>query len=256
MGITAQRRRITKFKTAAVNKIGWTIFFFSLVGGASILAASWMGDAARWPLSRITLSGELRHTSDQQVLESLQPILPLSSFFSQSVELIQRQLEGLPWVSRAAVRKQWPDQIKIHLEEHRVCASWNGDRLIDKEGQVFSAPLELDSARDLPQFYGPEGSEVVLLKAWMEFNSLLVGSPLKVTQLEVDARQAWHLILGRRFHLLLGRKEHEERLRRFMALYPILGEGAGSRVDLRYTAGAAVSEAVIPTMLHLSEQIK
>ena len=78
---------------------------------------------------------------------------------TQDVDVIQQQIERLPWIKQASVRKQWPDELKIHLVEYVPVARWNDLHMVDAEGKAFSVPAERAGKQKLPLLYGPEGSE-------------------------------------------------------------------------------------------------
>lgn len=86
--------------------------------------------------------------------------------FIRAVADIRRDVEALPWVRRADVRRRLPDRIYIRLEERRPFARWQVDGkryLIDRDGVVIE-PLG-DKRRDLPLLVGrgaPERVDEVL----------------------------------------------------------------------------------------------
>lgn len=83
---------------------------------------------------------------------------------TQNVDVIQQQIERLPWIKQASVRKQWPNELKIHLVEYVPVARWNDLRLVDAEGKSFSVPAERTVQQKMPLLYGPEGSEMMCWK--------------------------------------------------------------------------------------------
>ncbi|MGU0161441.1 FtsQ-type POTRA domain-containing protein [Escherichia coli] len=81
------------------------------------------------------------------------------TFMTQDVNIIQTQIEQrLPWIKQVSVRKQWPDELKIHLVEYVPIARWNDQHMVDAEGNTFSVPPDRTSKQVLPMLYGPEGS--------------------------------------------------------------------------------------------------
>ncbi len=86
--------------------------------------------------------------------------------FARPVADIRRDVEALPWVRRADVRRRLPDAIFIRIEERRPFARWQVDGklyLTDREGVVIG-PLRRNRA-DLPLLVGrgaPERVDEVL----------------------------------------------------------------------------------------------
>ena len=48
---------------------------------------------------------------------------------------------NLPWVYSVAVRKQWPNELKIYVVDQNPVALWNGDFLINQAGKFFKLML-------------------------------------------------------------------------------------------------------------------
>ena len=65
---------------------------------------------------------------------------------------------------------------------------------------------------------------------------------LRVTELNLDQRRAWSMVLDNGLHLRLGRNDRQQRLERFARIYTGVLQSrleAIESVDLRYTNGFA-----------------
>ena len=176
----------------------------------------------------------------------------MGNFFQVDVNEVQRHVLTLPWVYSVAVRKQWPNELKIYVVDQNPVALWNGDFLINQGGQVFQADIERIN-HDLPNFFGPEGSELVALKNYRDLNELLDFKALRIDELVLSERFSWQLTLNDGVTLNLGREERVERIQRFMDVYPIIKAQLKAKIitekqqnqavdyiDLRYDTGLAV----------------
>ncbi len=85
---------------------------------------------------------------------------------TQDVNIIQSQIERLPRIKQASVRKQWPDELKIHLVEYVPIARWKDQHMVDADGNSFSVPADRVNKQNLPMLYGPEGSENEVLQGF------------------------------------------------------------------------------------------
>ena len=67
----------------------------------------------------------------------------------------------MPWVRRAAVRREWPNKLVVVIDEHKPLGTWGEDgKLISVEGDLFTANLaEAEEEGDLPEFAGRPASE-------------------------------------------------------------------------------------------------
>ena len=66
-----------------------------------------------------------------------------SALMTRGRQYYQSQIEQrLPWIKQVSVRKQWPDELKIHLVEYVPIARWNDQHMVDADGNSFSVPRE------------------------------------------------------------------------------------------------------------------
>ncbi|WP_411754780.1 cell division protein FtsQ [Serratia sp. (in: enterobacteria)] len=213
------------------------------------VVVGWMQDASRLPLSRLVLTGERHFTTNDDVRQAILALGAPGTFMTQDVDIIQQQIERLPWVKQASVRKQWPDELKIHLVEYVPVAHWNDLHMVDAEGKSFNIPAQRLGNQTLPMLYGPEGSEQDVLEGYRAMNDVLAASKYQLKMASMTARHSWQLALDNDVRLELGRDDRMGRLQRFIGLYPVLLQQAQvenkrvSYVDLRYDSGASVGWA-------------
>lgn len=216
-------------------------------GGWAVIG--WMKDASRLPLSKLVVTGERHYTTNDDIRQAILALGAPGTFMTQDVDSIQQQIERLPWIQQASVRKQWPDELKIHLVEYVPVAHWNDSHMVDAEGKSFSVPAERLGKQQLPLLYGPEGSEQDVLEGYRAMSSLLAASRYPLKMAAMTARHSWQLALDNDVRLELGRDDRMGRLQRFIGLYPVLQQQAQaenkriSYVDLRYDTGASVGWA-------------
>jgi cell division protein FtsQ len=166
------------------------------------------------------------------------------NFFTLDLERTRKTFEKVPWVRKAIVRRQFPWQLDVALEEQVALASWNGVDLVNVQGEVFSA--EPSKSVGLPAFIGPEGSSAEMAQYYARFGSILAPLKQEIALISLSPRGAWQLRLRSGLLLELGRDQTEERLGRFVAAYPT--SVAAMRqpvnyVDLRYRNGFAARAA-------------
>jgi len=215
-----------------------------LVSGWMILG--WMDDAQRLPLSKLVVTGERHYTRNDDIRQSILALGAPGTFMTQDVNIIQSQIERLPWIKQASVRKQWPDELKIHLVEYVPIARWNDQHMMDIDGNSFSVPTARAKEQNLPLLFGPEGSESEVLQGYRDMGQVLAKDKFTLKEAAMTARRSWQLTLNNGIKLNLGRGDTMKRLSRFVELYPVLQQQAQtdgkeiSYVDLRYDSGAAV----------------
>ena len=198
----------------------------------------WLEDEQKAPINQILITGKRIQISDGKIKGAIRSKHP-ESFFELDVDQVHKEIEAMPWVYQASVRKRWPNSLNIHLVEEIASARWNSDSLINQFGQVFNAQLDGDS---LPNLFGPGGSEIIALKGYQTMQSLLNSSQLVITEMTLSERFAWNIQLQNGVRLNLGREAFADRVQRFVDIYPLLKkqDKQVDYIDLRYDTGLAV----------------
>jgi cell division protein FtsQ len=144
------------------------------------------------------------------------------------------------------VRRLWPDQLIIHLQEQQVVARWGKKGLLNAQHQVFypASDSDLSHFDQLPHLFGSAGSEDDMMTALELVDHQLRPIDLKVKELVLAKRRAWHLLLTNGIEVKVGRELNVTKLKRFVRFYQ--GYLAKSRrsaavIDLRYPHGLAIA---------------
>lgn len=188
-------------------------------GGARLaaLAATGLDRAARAAglvVREATVEGRVRSDPRElvKVLESRVGALILSV----ELEDVRKQLEGLPWVKSAAVRRQLPGTLHAVIREHRPLALWREregarTRLIDEEGEIVPVS-DLRPFAGLPLLTGAGAPrEAARLLA------LLAAEPEIARRTTVASRvggRRWNLYVDGRIEVRLPAEGEAEALRR------------------------------------------
>lgn len=209
-------------------------------------------DSARFPVRRVAVDGSVVHT-DRQQLKAVVSDYSDSGFYQADLAGLQSSLLALPWVRQVAIRKVLPDQLRIHLLEHKPVAIWNQNRLFSELHATFQPPAaDVQQQREagLPRLHGPDGQAETLWRAYVRWQSRLAELGLRVADVHRDARGAWRVALEQGPELLLGSEAADERLARWIAVQQgaqALDLARVERIDLRYTNGFSVAWKPAPT---------
>jgi cell division protein FtsQ len=246
--------QLTSKKTRTMSfGIGVAFFVCVLIGLVSL--GWWLAnifiEQENSPVNSIVITGEMPYTQREEVLEAINDI-DLGNFFQVNVNDIQAQVSLLPWVYSVAVRKQWPNEVKIYIVDQTPIALWNGDFILNQFGKAFQAEQKAIK-HTIPEFFGPEGSELLALENFTNLNDLLEYRDLAIDELILSERFSWQLTLNNGIRLNLGREERVKRVQRFMDVYPLINthlieqnnskkalKQAVDYIDLRYDTGLAV----------------
>lgn len=232
------------------QQLNWSLifgvsFFLVVVIGLVQLTtgiSDWLVENKDAQIKQLTVQGHPKYTDETAIIKAIKKA-DLSSFFELDVKHVQQLVQDLPWVATVSVRKQWPDTIQVYVVEHKVVAHWNSDLLLNQSGEAFQASSDKISA-DLPQLFGPEGSEQEAWVAFKQLDEMLRVNSLTLKSLALSERFSWQLWLDNGVRLNLGRKDKAKRVQRFIDVYPRMKQREDAQIDtidLRYDTGLAVS---------------
>ena len=192
-----------------------------------------------FPLKHVSLSEAPDRVDAAGVLQVMRNEVE-GNFFTVDIERLRLSLEKLPWVHSASIRREFPDRLEVHLDEYQALASWNGNELVDRHGEVFVAKCD----QAMPDFVGQDGTAPEVTQRYEQFSQQLAGLGLQVSRIVLSPRHAWQLKLSNGMVLELGREDVLQRLARFVEAYPnslAAIQGQVKYIDLRYNNGFAVN---------------
>lgn len=246
----------------------------SFLTAATILACIvsgvwWLSQRPMFALSSVTVGSmygiELRHVNALTVRNGIQNRIR-GNFFTADLEQVRGIFETVPWVRRATVRREWPNQLVVEVEEHEALGTWGEDgRLLSVKGDVFTANIaETEDELGLPEFYGPPGSEKEVLARFNELRTAFAQVGLVPQSLSLSRRYAWTVKLDNGMSVELGREQDRNTLRtrvqRLISVYPQLvarlQEGRIDTIDTRYPNGLALSSAALTVPADTSKPVK
>ncbi|HET6592850.1 MAG TPA: cell division protein FtsQ/DivIB [Xanthomonadales bacterium] len=222
------------------------LFAVTLMFLAAAAALVWVSmgivTSERWPIRWLEINGAFQRVSAEQLRANLSSGVG-SSFFTVDLQALGDAATRISWVSTARVQKQWPDTVRVSVEEYVPVAHWNRGQLVADSGTPFAVP-EADEIQGLPWLEGPEDRLPEVLRTWVGLDELLTPVGLEIAGIKLDSRGAWSLVLDNGTRVQLGRDSTVERLERLLASWaPLMleKESPPQAVDLRYTNGFAVA---------------
>lgn len=204
-----------------------------------------------WSVRAITVEGEVVHqnavTFRAQLASQMKNSLR-GSFLTLDLMQVKRLFESVPWVRKVVVQREFPNRLRVTIEEHQAVAWWGqpgSGQLVNRQGEVFEASP--DDADGLPELAGPAEQSgrvwALFQQIQAEFGRLEMG----LQRLELNERGSWRAELDSGAVIELGRGSDEEllaRARRFTGTVSQLTQrypgGALQSVDLRYPNGYAL----------------
>lgn len=178
-----------------------------------LAAGTWW--AVRHPLfaiAGITVQGEVAHNNAVTLRANVAPRLA-GNFFTVNLADAREAFEAVPWVRSAVVRREFPNRLRVSLEEHKAVALWGADgegRLVNNFGEVFEANAGEVEADELPRLAGPKEMSALVLTMYQALKPMFGTVDLAINDLTLTSRGSWQAQLDNGAQVELGRGTPEE----------------------------------------------
>ena len=95
------------------------------LGLAWLLAAGgWWALRHPWfAVSAITVAGDVSHNSAATLRANVAPRLA-GNFFTVNLNAARDAFQAAPWVRQAVVRREFPNRLRVQIQEHQAVALW------------------------------------------------------------------------------------------------------------------------------------
>ncbi len=167
-------------------------------------------------LTRITVLGDLAHNSAATVRANVAPRVT-GNFFTTDLGAVRKAFLQVPWVRDAVVRREFPNRLRVILQEHRPVAFWGSDSdttLVNSFGEVFEANPGDVEQDGLPRLVGPQEQSAQVLAMYRQLAPLFEAIELPIEQLTLTARGSWQAAADGGAVIELGRGTPAEILAR------------------------------------------
>lgn len=228
-----------------------SLLFAGFVVLALLVGLGWVLRQPLFALRGIQVQGEVAHSNALTLRANVAPRMS-GTFFTVDLERTRQAFEAVPWVRKAEVRRDFPNRLKVRLQEHQALGYWGSEsesQLVNSYGEVFDANVGEVEQDSLPRFIGPDGQGPAVLAMYQAVKPLFEELDLVVDQLELTGRGGWRVKLDNGADVELGRGPVEElvpRTQRFLKTLTQVTSKYGrtpeslEAADLRYAQGYAL----------------
>lgn len=225
---------------------------FTGVGAALLAALLWW--AVRHPafaIGGIGVQGELAHNNAVTLRANVAPKIH-GNFFTVDLAKTRTAFEDVPWVRRAVVRREFPNRLRVVLQEHHAAAYWGAEgesTLVNEQGEVFEANVGEVEQEELPRLKGPDGQSAQVLAMHRALAPVFSVLEMTLEQLELSTRGGWRALTDSGAPIELGTGTQEEVVKRADRFVRTLTQVAAQHqrrpdalemADLRYPEGYAL----------------
>lgn len=221
----------------AIRRILNAIYLCCAVGLAFLLYF-WLEKSPYLPVESVRIEGDLQRLNKTELEQAARPHIH-GNMLRVDLNALRTVFSELPWVASADVRRKWPDTVEILIRERQPLARWEGRSLIDSEGQLFDAP----STEEFPVFSGSPDARATMVQEYRHYRHILAPTGLEISRMDYNNWMSRSLTLNNGIVLFLGRKDADQRLQRFVQVWPdtLAPRSAETAyIDLRYPDGMAV----------------
>ncbi|WP_310625938.1 cell division protein FtsQ/DivIB [Limnohabitans sp.] len=228
-----------------------SLMFVGLVLGA-LGAGVWA--LVRLPafvLTGIAVHGDVEHNNEVTLRANVVTKFT-GNFFTADLGRVRNAFESVPWVRLASVQREFPNRLRVTLQEHKPVAYWGEDgeqRMLNSYGEVFEANAgDLDDDK-MPRLSGPDSQSLQVLSMYLALAPAFKELTLALDSLELTERGSWRARLQHGGVMELGQGSVDDVMTRMQRVSKTLAQVTqrlGRKVtaiesaDLRYENGYAL----------------
>jgi cell division protein FtsQ len=228
-----------------------SLMFVSLVLGA-LGAGVWaLVRLPAFALTGITVRGDVEHNNEVTLRANVVTKFT-GNFFTADLGRVRDAFESVPWVRLASVQREFPNRLRVTLQEHKPVAYWGDDgeqRMLNSFGEVFEANIgDLEEVK-MPRLSGPDSQSSQVLSMYLALAPAFKDLTLTLDSLELTERGSWRARLQHGGVMELGRGSVDDVMTRVQRVSKTLAQvtqklgrkvSAIESADLRYENGYAL----------------
>jgi cell division protein FtsQ len=226
-----------RFNSRLLFEGGLRVLWALLLVLVLLASLDWLLRSDTYKVGQLQFEGSFQRVSEAE-LEKASLSVVRGNYLMLNLDEVRKTVEALPWVSKASVRRSWPDGVHIKFIEQQPVANWGSNASLGTEGQVIPA-VETETAPGLPNLSGPEGTSRTVLAAYERFSRITQTMDEQIRSLTLTSRHTWQITLASGVDIVVDQEQSEQKLERLARVYRRI-DGNPSRIDLRYTNGFAV----------------
>lgn len=193
-----------------------------------------------FPIKNVT-SSELINVNKDDISEAVK-YLYSKSFFDIDLNYLKNKLEKIEWVRKINIRRSYPNEIIIDIEEHTPILIWNNKMYINKYGEKFNVS-KID--KNIPILISDESRINEVFTYFELFNDKLSSRKLdfKITKIVENEIRSLTISLSSGINIQLGSKDVNNKITLFFEIYKSLNTRDLNKIryiDMRYSNGFSV----------------
>lgn len=241
----------SKFHTphdVRLMNIGSAILLIFFVLFSLFQMGKWFSLRPVFNIHGITIIGDVKHQSVATVRLNIASQLN-GNIFNVDLQKTRDIFENLPWVRRAEIHREFPNKLRVKIQEQYAAAIWGEEeqtKLVNKFGETFEVNLGELEQENLPILNGPVEQSTQVWKFYTELKPLFDAVNIPINYLELSNYGSWRLDLQNEAEIYFGIETNEKIISKtkvFLETVPLVlkryerGFQDIEKVDLRHDGG-------------------
>lgn len=238
---SGRRNRRNTTRQKIVRADWYEVVKLMLVVTISVMVLYGMNVAKKVPVETVEIRSSLQHVSPVLIKERVAKYIS-AGLFQAEINRMEADLQQIPWVYRAHVKRAWPDRLVISIEEQQATFRWGEKELLNEYAQRFAVE-DVASYQHLPELSGSDGREEYLARLFRLYQKRFATYQMSLRGIHEDRRHNKVLVFDSGLRVVVGSHDVEQRLNRYLqAIDNMTPENRGriARVDLRHANGFAI----------------
>ena len=195
-----------------------------------------------FPIKNISIESIIININKDDVFEKSKNYLDSKSFFNFKINILKKEIEKVSWVKSADIRRVYPGEIKIYIEEHIPIAIWNNESYMNNIGDIFFVN---DIKKNLPIISSNQSGNKIMF----EYFSLLLkyisdeNFDIKIKKIEENDIRSLSAYLSSGIIVKFGSKDIRNKIHTFIKVYKTLNTSDLEKIryiDMRYSNGFSI----------------
>jgi len=215
------------------------IFFILLTATVFVLSEIYNNKIKYFEIKKISLNKKLVNSSKENIENISKKYLKDKSFFNFKINYLILELNKVEWVRNVDIRRVYPNEVSITIEEHQPVAIWNNKRYINNFGELFEVKI---IKKNLPLLQSDEDRINEIFDYFYQFNENLRLNNLeyKINKIEENEIRSVTIFLTSGLYIKLGSKNVKNKINLFFKVYKSLKTRDLKKIryiDMRYSNG-------------------
>ena len=193
-------------------------------------------------IKNISIESIIININKDDVFEKSKNYLDSKSFFNFKINILKKEIEKVSWVKSADIRRVYPGEIKIYIEEHIPIAIWNNESYMNNIGDIFFIN---NIKKNLPILISNQSGNKIMF----EYFSLLLkyisdeNFDIKIKKIEENDIRSLSAYLSSGIIVKFGSKDIRGKILTFIKVYKTLNTSDLEKIryiDMRYSNGFSI----------------